>query len=695
MKQKLEAVIRYIVDDKDLTETNIPEQFGSSEDNRAGSAKKINAAFLILLSGESHPLHSQAVQYMHALKSDPALLPMVEFYLQGIKRINIEILHLCSEDAEFRQNLDALCLWTANPENREDRQETVEKIRSVFFPEGTGLCERRSDKINELRSRRTINITKLNPAPIINPAKEILFTSNILLTIPPASKEIQDLPLEETLKEVLKEIVQEEQLYWYDHPIPMGILLENNEAVYGLEQLDRAIEFEKLHGSLEQNTKVVCALSVSVTHKGLQKIAKEYLEAALKYKRNLRHLDIYVFTEEDTKHLVEHIFVPAIEKYKNCAEHGLLYKTIGVDGEYGRHYSFLKAVSALWKVLIDSDIKGTFKIDLDQVFPQRELTEHSGLSAFGHFKTPLWGADGTDNDESPVELGMIAGALVNHHDIENSLFSPDVCFPGNNIRGDQLVFFSTLPQALSTESEMMARYGDDVLDGEKKCIQRIHVTGGTCGILVNSLRKYRPFTPTFIGRAEDQAYILSVLFDSPQKRLRYLHKDGLIMRHDKEAFAGEAIIMASTGKLIGDYIRTLMFSFYARALPWPLEDIKNIADPFTGCFISKIPFTIVYLRLALKAALFFAEPGSERNTQGLEFLQNGIPRLQKTMMELSEEPNPLIAQFKKEKQGWDLFYDTLDEIEVGLAHGDTFALKLQEKARSLIHGCRININKGK
>jgi hypothetical protein len=40
MKQKLEAVIRYIVDDKDLTETNMPEQFGSSEDNRAGSTKK-------------------------------------------------------------------------------------------------------------------------------------------------------------------------------------------------------------------------------------------------------------------------------------------------------------------------------------------------------------------------------------------------------------------------------------------------------------------------------------------------------------------------------------------------------------------------------------------------------------------------------------------------------------------------------
>ena len=162
--------------------------------------------------------------------------------------------------------------------------------------------------------------------------------------------------------------------------------------------------------------------------------------------------------------------------------------------------------------------------------------EQSGSSAFEHFKTDLWGASGFDSKGAPIELGMIAGALVNERDIDKSLFTPDVLFPEKRISFDEYIFLSSLPQALSTEAEMMTRYTDDDLDGKKKCIQRVHVTGGTNGILVESLRKYRPFTPSFIGRAEDQSYILSALFRQKED-LAYAHKDGLIMRHDKEGFA--------------------------------------------------------------------------------------------------------------------------------------------------------------
>ena len=77
--------------------------------------------------------------------------------------------------------------------------------------------------------------------------------------------------------------------------------------------------------------------------------------------------------------------------------------------------------------------------------------------------------------------------------------------------------------------------------------------------MIDALRKYRPFTPTFVARAEDQAYIMSVLFEAYDGYLRYLHKDGLIMRHDKEAFAREAIEKAWAGKFAGDLARTLVF----------------------------------------------------------------------------------------------------------------------------------------
>ena len=58
-------------------------------------------------------------------------------------------------------------------------------------------------------------------------------------------------------------------------------------------------------------------------------------------------------------------------------------------------------------------MRATFKIDLDQVFPQEELLETMGASAFELLCTPLWGAHGRDAQDRSVSLGMIAGALVN------------------------------------------------------------------------------------------------------------------------------------------------------------------------------------------------------------------------------------------------------------------------------------------
>ncbi|HSG06533.1 MAG TPA: hypothetical protein VLB09_09055, partial [Nitrospiria bacterium] len=386
---------------------------------------------------------------------------------------------------------------------------------------------------------------------------------------------------------------------------------------------------------------------------------------------------------------VDEVLVPAAKHYAPEKDHSTLKEVFGTDGEYGRHYSFLKAASALWQVFIDPEIKATFKIDLDQVFPQNELVEETGASAFEHFKTSLWGAEGLDYLGREVELGMLAGALVNQRDIHHGVFTPDVSFPSGISSADERIFFSKMPQALSTEAEMMTRYGEGELDGKTACIQRIHVTGGTNGILVSALRKHRPFTPAFIGRAEDQAYLLSVLFPESGPALRYVHKDGLIMRHDKEAMAGGAIKAAAMGKLVGDYVRILAFSSYARALPWPVDEIKETVDPFTGCFISKIPSTLVYLRCALKAASFFEEGSPEAVEKGDEFLDNAVDRLSRAFREEMGEPNPLVEVYRREKEGWNLFYDLLDLIERDLKEDKPFALELKEKAGVIVKGCLI------
>lgn len=613
-------------------------------------SESLVAAFLLALGGDE-----TARSYLKQPESDAT----AAFFRAGLEAVEDEISAACM-DPEFGTRLKALA------ENPSD--ETC--LRHVFFPEGAGLPESRADRVLALREKRKIRITQLNPAPLSSPGSELLFTSNVLLTVPATSTVVDSLDYGDELKTHIRKAVGEEQLYWFDHPIQIGVEPAANEILYGLRGLDEAVEFERTRGNMGAG-KITCVLSTSVTHKGLHGLAKDYIESEIRNAGGFKNIDVYVFTEAETDRLIHEVLVPA-------GGHAEALQVFGVDGEYGRHYSFLKAISALWNAAKDPNVKATFKIDLDQVFPQQELVEQSGASAFEHFRTPLWGARGTDAAGNCVELGMIAGALVNERDIHKGLFTPDVLFPENaSTTLEEKIFYSKMLMALSTEGELMTRYGESGIDGKTECIQRIHVTGGTNGIRVDSLKKHRPFTPSFIGRAEDQSYILSVLMAEGEK-LGYVHGDGLIMRHDKEAFAGDAIKAASFGNMIGDYIRTLYFSEYARVLGKDrIDSIKEIADPFTGCFISPIPVTVVMMRFCMKAAGFFL--AGEHET-GTEFIMASHPRLTRAMAFVRDG---LGEQYELERKGWNQFYDLLEEVQQNSA--------LRAKATGIIDGCRVQV----
>ncbi|MDY6932626.1 MAG: hypothetical protein SVZ03_00210 [Spirochaetota bacterium] len=652
--------------------------------------KSLNAAFLITLAGSRHPFYKRAKDYLCRMADSSQHIDVARFYINGTEIIRQEIESLYKDDPDFADRMNTLYKWVSNKRNLNSVEETTEKIWSVFFPEATDMHTNRNQSVESLRSKRTINIKELNATPIENPAQQVLFTSNVLLTTPPESISIDDLHFSFHLKEKLAQTSQEPQLYWYDHPIQIGVEPENNEVFYGLSNLDRTLEFERIRGNATDNSRLSCVLSVSVTHQGLQDLAKVYLEEEFAHIGGLKNIDVYVFTEADTEHIVTEILIPAAEHYLGRSDAKELFDIFGVDGQYGRHYSFLKAIAAFWTVFIQPKIKATFKIDLDQSFPQRELVEQSGASAFEHLCTPLWGAYGVDSDGRDVEFGMIAGSLVNECDICKSLFTPDVLFPNRKLSPDEYIFFSHLPQAVSTEAEMITRYTIDELDGIKRCIQRIHVTGGTNGILIDSLRRYRPFTPSFIGRAEDQAYILST-FTNSGTSLAYVHKDGLIMKHDKDSFAQDAILNAYIGKLIGDYIRIIYFTAYIRMLTDNnVNKLKKIIDPFTGSFVSFIPATVVYLRFSLKAASLFTAGQEE---QGVEFITDGAARLTDALKFVSGPNSILKQQYEKERIGWELYYDTLTASEKALENNDNFASKLQRRARAKINQCAIMLSK--
>jgi hypothetical protein len=502
---------------------------------------------------------------------------------------------------------------------------------------------------------------------------------------------MDDLPFSRALCDQIKTIAEEPQEYWFDHPIPLDIEADANEIIYGLKGLNEAVAFEKSIGHAAADARMACALSVSVTHTGMKTIARDYLQEAFASAPDMPHLDVYVFSEEATDRLIDEVLAPAAQHFLGRDDLALLRRVFGVDGEYGRHYSFLKAVSALWHVLVDQRVRATFKIDLDQVFPQQRLVEEGGGSAFEHFRSPLWGARGRDADGGTVELGMLAGALVNEKDIARGLFTPDVARPSTIPVGEAVAFFNRLPMALSTEAEMMARYtgATGEADGQNTCLHRIHVTGGTNGILVDALRRHRPFTPTFIGRAEDQAYLLSVLF-AGQAPLRYVHSAGLIMRHDKDAFAGLAIEAAKVGRFIGDLVRTLYFSHYVNTLPWPNDQVKKTIDPFTGCFASRIPTTLVSLRLTLRVGELLAGGDGQARAESLELMEMAAERLDPLIARLRETPLALADELSEQRAGWDLFYDLLNALERALAEGDQKAFVLRDAARRVVEACRIN-----
>lgn len=573
----------------------------------------------------------------------------------GIHRLREELAHLPKTDPHRYEALREAARAVRNGDLNGRGEGARRLLWPVFFPEGARLLDGRDEAIRALRTRRIVHLDTHAEKPIEDPITELIFTSNVLLTVPHTREEIEGLDYPEETKARIRAAFDEPQLYYYDHPIHIGTPRENNEAVYGLCGLDRAVAWEKEHGTADGDARLTVVLSLSVTHEGLHDVGREYLAEELGRAGGFEHLDVYLFTEVECRRAVEEALTPNLPAGTVEDVHAVF----GVDGEYGRHYSFLKAIAAYWTVFVDPRIRGTFKIDLDQVFPQDELAEQTGRSAFGHFRTPLWGARGVDSEGTSVRLGMIAGALVNEKDIGAGVFTPDVPFPKEIPTGDAAVFFSKLPMAVSTRAEMMTRYGEtdgqSPIDGRKRCIQRVHVTGGTNGILVEDLIRYRPFTPTFIGRAEDQAYLLSVLGKEVEgQQLRYVHEPGLIMRHDKEAFAGESMAAARAGRFVGDLVRTFYFSRYTESLPWGHAETKTRTDPFTGCFITRTPVTVITLRLLLHAAALVSEGDTAEARSVLEIADRKL-----TPLFAADSAADVAAAFRRERGAWNAFYDAL------------------------------------
>jgi hypothetical protein len=181
--RELSNIIRYIIDNDELTGLNVSAMFRHSYNSDSAIALNLSACFLIILSGNSHPSYYEAVTYMNNLASDDSWADAVRFFKQGIDLILSEVSELCSHDKEAHETITSLSAWISSP-GIKDKARTADKVREFFSPESAGLLDNCNEKIASLREKRQIRITKLNSSPIQQPAEEILFTSNILITVP-------------------------------------------------------------------------------------------------------------------------------------------------------------------------------------------------------------------------------------------------------------------------------------------------------------------------------------------------------------------------------------------------------------------------------------------------------------------------------------------------------------------------------
>ncbi|RLB29090.1 MAG: hypothetical protein DRG87_07880, partial [Deltaproteobacteria bacterium] len=205
MSAPLEAIISAMISSREKPQSPLPidlaPRFDGGRKDNGDIARSLNAAFLIALAGTMHPASERAHRYLAQMAASRGWDEVAAFYLRGIGHISREIDDVCEHNPQFALHLRNLTEWMSHKENLNDVGETAEKMWSVFFPEAQGILDHERQRVAALRKKRMVTVTQLNPSPITNPAREMLFTANVLLTIPSAHTSLHELPFSDELTE--------------------------------------------------------------------------------------------------------------------------------------------------------------------------------------------------------------------------------------------------------------------------------------------------------------------------------------------------------------------------------------------------------------------------------------------------------------------------------------------------------------
>ncbi|MGD9125333.1 MAG: hypothetical protein PVG60_09580, partial [Desulfarculaceae bacterium] len=199
-----------------LSGLDIPAQFDQQAAEPEALARSLNAAFLLAVAGDA-----TAANYLGAQAHENEAGELAGFFKQGLQRVQGEVSQAVTESPQLAASLEKAAAKLVDPTI--SRQKALPLVWEVFFPEGLAGLGKRAPAVAELLRRRRIEVASPNPEPIDNPGKQVLFTSNVLLTIPAPDYDPDSLGLDAVAKKQLAAACQAGQDFWYDHPIPLGV----------------------------------------------------------------------------------------------------------------------------------------------------------------------------------------------------------------------------------------------------------------------------------------------------------------------------------------------------------------------------------------------------------------------------------------------------------------------------------------
>jgi len=501
--------------------------------------------------------------------------------------------------------------------NTENPEIKAKSVTEIWLPELS---------VNETKIIEKWKLKEVVPENKLIQPENVAIQLNALYTIP------EKIPqgYSENIKKMMKKLNGNfgEKISDYDHPVPLFVDEKRHELIKCLRELDSDIEFEKSKSIFREKFKLCVIVSISVTYKKLEKVTSAWVKEMIKRCR-FKNLRCLVIGEEEINLIKDKLLKRQISVFS-------------VSGKYAKHFNALKYIQLLLEK--GYNIKAGFKLDTDEGIRSEDLFNATGKTWFQTMCHNLWGANAVDYKGKSIKLGINIGEYINNTDItklgyKKSMRVPDVKIPDSYISKD-IFFHKTVAHGKTT-------FIYNRFNGLNNLISHPVVKGGAYGITNDSLKKFKPFAFSEIGRAEDQGFYIS----SISKGLKGIFNPDLRIAHYKE-HVSLSEKRTEVSRFIGDMYRLILFEHIVNVL-----DVKEEIDPMPGIFAGKLARTQAFFSIIYRAYYYCTR---NQVNEASTLLESGIDELEELKRKI--DSGKIKKDIVRESRQWEEFVEIAEKI---------------------------------